>query len=167
MRLLNLDSLSVSASLVQEKAFRDYGHDIDGTDNILEAGLSFTCDFKKDGDFIGQDKVEEQKTQRKQQGGLTRKMAQVLVKDSEPLMGHGEVVWRNGEPISDIRAASFGHTLGGAVGLTMLDSSSQGGFVNKDFIKSGEWKVEIADRMYPCELSLAPMYDPKNLRVKV
>lgn len=94
-------------------------------------------------------------------------MAQVLVKDSGPLMGHGEVLWRDGEAISDIRSASYGHTLGGAVGLTMLDVTATDGVVNRDFITNGDWTVEIADRKYPCEISFAPMYDPKNLRVKI
>lgn len=129
--------------------------------------MSFTCDFEKEGGFIGIDQVKEQKTARKRDGGLQRRMAQVLVQDPEPLLGHGEVLRRNGESISEIRVASYGHTLGGAVGLTMLNSSGAGGVVNKEFITTGDWEVEIADKKYPCKLSFAPMYDPKNLRVKV
>ena len=153
---------------MQEKAYRDYGHDIDGTDTVLEAGLGFTCDLGKETPFIGQDKVEMQKAMSKQQGGLARKMVQVLVTDPEPLMCHGEVLWRNGEAISEIRSASYGHTLGGAVGLSMLDASSTSGkYANKDFINTGEWKIEIADRMHPCKVSFVPLYDPKSTRVKV
>ena len=36
------------------------------------------------------------------------------------MMYHAEVVWRNGVRVGDIRAASYGHTLGGAVGLGYL-----------------------------------------------
>ena len=35
-------------------------------------------------------------------------------------MFHGEVVLRDGEVVGDVRAASYGHTLGGAVGLAMV-----------------------------------------------
>jgi len=91
-------------------------------------------------------------------------MVSVLVEDPEPLMHHGEVLWRNGKRISEIRAASYGHTLKGAVGLTMLVASTP---INKQFVKEGKWEVEIANQRYPCRVSLAPLYDPKNVRVKV
>ena len=114
--------------------------------------------------------VKAQKTASKEQGGLSRKMVQVLVQDPEPLLSHGEVLWRNGNPISDIRAASYGHTLQGAVGLSLVDAAASKGeseVVNKDFITTGDWQVEISDKKYPCQLSFAPLYDPKSLRVKV
>lgn len=43
-------------------------------------------------------------------------MSQVALNDPDPLMYHGEVVYRNGIIVGDVRAASYGHTLGGAVG---------------------------------------------------
>jgi 4-methylaminobutanoate oxidase (formaldehyde-forming) len=36
-----------------EKAYRDYGEDMDNTDTPLEAGLGFAVDFDKPGGFIG------------------------------------------------------------------------------------------------------------------
>jgi glycine cleavage system aminomethyltransferase T len=39
--------LRALGSLRMEKAYRDYGHDMDNTDSIIEAGLGFTCDFTK------------------------------------------------------------------------------------------------------------------------
>ena len=153
----------------QEKGYRDYGHDIDNTDTITEAGLSFTCDFQKEGGFIGMEHVLSQKARAKENGGLTRRMASLLVplETTDPLLYHGEIVWRNGEAISDVRAGSYGHTLGGGVGLTMLQSKKTGELINKDYIQNGEWEVEIASQKYPCQISLAPLYDPKNLRIKV
>ena len=137
---------------------------MDNTDTLLECGLGFTCDFNKEREFIGQTRVLEQKETAKEQGGLRRRMVNVLLSNPEPLMHHGEILWRNGKPMSDIRAASYGHTLGGAVGLTMLESSDQS--ITKSFLQEGEWQVEIGNKMYPCQVSLAPFYDPKSLRVK-
>jgi len=151
-------------SLRMEKGYRDYGHDIDNTDALLECGLGFTCDFGKENGFVGQEHVEKQMQQRKHEGGLRKRMAHVLVNDPEPLLDHAEVVCRNGEPISEIRAASYGHTLKGAVGLTMLESDTP---INKRFIAVGEWEVMIGDKRYPCDVSLAPFYDPKNAKIKV
>ena len=157
---------------MQEKGYRDYGHDIDNTDTILEAGLSFTCDFEKGGDgFIGMEHVLSQKAMAKQNGGHSRRLAQILVErlaedPTAPLLYHGEVLWRNGERISDIRSASYGHTVGGGVGLTMLESPT-GEPINKSFVEGAKWELEIANTMYPCTVSLMPLYDPKNTRIKV
>ena len=138
---------------------------MDNTDTLLECGLGFTCDFDKPSGFIGQEHVISQKATAKSAGGLRKRMASVLVKDTEPLLCHGEVIWRNGERISDIRSASYGHTLGGAVGLTMLESTFEP--VTKDYVTNGEWEIEIGKERYPCSISFAPFYDPKNTRIKV
>ena len=150
---------------LQEKGYRDYGHDIDNTDNILECGLGFTCDFEKVGGFVGQEHVERQRQLRKEQGGLRKRMAHVLVKDPEPLLDHAEVVLRNGQAISEIRSASYGHTLQGAVGLTMLESALEP--INNNFVTDAVWEVDIAGTRFPCEVSFAPFYDPKNTRIKI
>ena len=81
-----------------------------------------------------------------------------------PVEGFAEILWRNGEPISNIRAASYGHTLRAAVGLTMLESDRP---ITKNYVASGEWLVEIGNEICPCNVSLAPFYDPKNTRIKV
>ena len=155
--------LRALGSLRMEKGYRDYGHDMDNTDRLVDVGLSFTCDFAKDGGFIGQEAVLEHKKIAKAEGGSKKRMAQVLVHDPQPMLHHGEVVWRNGERISEIRSASFGHTLGGAVGLTLLENEDP---VTKAFVEEGDWSVEIGNEHYPCSVSFRPLYDPKNERIK-
>ena len=157
--------LKALASLRMEKAYRDYGHDMDNTDTLLEVGLGFTADYDKPGGFIGKDFVVKQREELKKLGGLRNRLVQVLVLDSEPLMYHGEVVYRNGKIAGDIRAASYGHTLGGAVGLAMI-TAEDGSVVNKAYLTQGVWEVEIAGKTYPCKLSLNPMYDPSNKKIK-
>ena len=49
--------LKALASLRMEKGYRDYGHDIDNTDSVLEAGLGFAVDLDKPGGFLGRDAV--------------------------------------------------------------------------------------------------------------
>ena len=39
--------LKALGSLRMEKAYRDFGHDVDNTDTLVEAGLAFTADFDK------------------------------------------------------------------------------------------------------------------------
>mmetsp|Transcript_21216 Transcript_21216/g.34192 ORF Transcript_21216/g.34192 Transcript_21216/m.34192 type:complete len:717 (+) Transcript_21216:1129-3279(+) len=154
--------LKALSSLRMEKGYRDYGHDMDNTDTLLEVGLGFTCDFKKKEGFVGQEATQKQKQDK---GWMRKRLLQVKVDDPEAIMFHGEVVLRNGEVVGDIRAASYGHTLGGAVGLSMVESTS-GEKINKKYIESGQWQVQIADRVYPASVSLKPMYDPTNETIK-
>ena len=80
-------------------------------------------------------------------------------------MYHGEVVYRDNEVVGDIRAASYGHTLGGAVGLAMV-SAVDGASIKPAWVNSGTWEVDVAGTRYPARASLRPMYDPTNVRIK-
>jgi 4-methylaminobutanoate oxidase (formaldehyde-forming) len=151
--------LKALASLRMEKGYRDYGHDIDNTDTVLEAGLGFAVDLKKPGGFVGKDAVLAQKAA----GPLRKRLVQVLVKDPEPLLFHAEIVRRNGTAVGYVRAASYGHTLGGAVGLVMVDAGEP---VDTAYLEAGRWEVEIAGRIYPAIASLKPLYDPENRRIR-
>ena len=79
------------------------------------------------------------------------------------MMFHAEVVRRDGVAVGYIRAASYGHTLGGAVGLAMVEADEP---VTQAWIDAGEWTVEIADGIHPAA-PLRPLYDPKNEKIKI
>ncbi len=151
--------LKALGSLRMEKGYRDYGHDIDNTDHVLEAGLGFAVDLEKPGGFIGRDAVAA----RKAAGPLTRRLVQILVKDPHPLMFHAEVVHRNGHPVGYIRAASYGFTLGGAVGLAMIEAGEP---VTRAYLDGAEWEVEIAGGRYAATASMRPLYDPDMVRIR-
>ncbi len=151
--------LKALSSLRLEKGYRDYGHDIDNTDSVLEAGLGFAVALDKPGGFVGRDAVLAEKAK----GPLTRRLVQVLLQDPQPLLFHAEVVHRDGVPVGYVRAASYGFTLGGAVGLAMVEPGVP---VDKAYLESGHWEVEVADRCHPATVSLRPLYDPQMLRIK-
>jgi 4-methylaminobutanoate oxidase (formaldehyde-forming) len=150
--------LKALGSLRMEKGYRDYGHDIDNTDVPYEVGLGFALDLKKPDGFIGKEAVLAQKAA----GPLKRRLVQVLVRDPGPLMFHAEVVRRDGVPVGYVRAASYGHTLGGAVGLAMIEPKVP---VDEAYLGSGEWQVDIAGKFYPAVVSARPLYDPAMKRV--
>jgi 4-methylaminobutanoate oxidase (formaldehyde-forming) len=79
------------------------------------------------------------------------------------MLFHAEIVRRNGTPCGYIRAASYGHTLGGAVGLAMVSADDP---IDNRWIEAGTWDVEIANTRYPALASLRPLYDPDNKKVK-
>jgi 4-methylaminobutanoate oxidase (formaldehyde-forming) len=152
--------LKALASLRMEKGYRDYGHDIDNTDSVLEAGLGFAVDLKKPDGFIGKDAVLKKKAE----GPLKRRILQVLCKDPQPLMFHAEPVWRNGKAVGYVRAASYGHTVGGAVGLAMIEGGAE--VVDQKYLDAGTWELEINGKRYPALPSIKPLYDPENKKVK-
>jgi glycine cleavage system aminomethyltransferase T/glycine/D-amino acid oxidase-like deaminating enzyme len=153
--------LKALSSLRMEKGYRDYGHDIDNTDTVLEAGLGFAVALDKPGGFIGRDAVAAQKSA----GKLSSRLVQVLLTHPEPLLFHAEPVRRDGAEVGYIRAASYGWTLGGAVGLAMI--SSGGEPIDQGYLTSGRWSVQIGNEMWPARVSLRPFYDPASTRIKM
>jgi 4-methylaminobutanoate oxidase (formaldehyde-forming) len=152
--------LRALGSLRMEKGYRDYGHDLDNTDDPYETGLGFALDLQKPGGFIGKEALLE----RKARGPLQRRLVSLLVKDPAPQMFHAEVVRRDGKPVGYVRAASYGHTLGGAVGLAFLEPQQT---VDEAYLTGGTWQVEIAGTLYPCLVSARPLHDPKGERIRL
>jgi glycine cleavage system aminomethyltransferase T/glycine/D-amino acid oxidase-like deaminating enzyme len=151
--------LKALASLRMEKGYRDYGHDIDNTDNAFETGLGFAVDFKKTSNFIGRDAAIKQK----ESAPYKRRLVQVKVLDPNVFLYHAEVVRRNGVAVGYVRAGSYGHTLGGAIGLVMVEGNEP---VTPQYLSEGNWEIEVAGSLYKCELSIKPMFDPENKKIK-
>jgi 4-methylaminobutanoate oxidase (formaldehyde-forming) len=154
--------LKALASLRMEKGYRDYGHDIDNTDSVLEAGLGFAVDLRKPGGFIGKDAVLA-----KRAAPLSRRLVQIILHDPEPLMFHAEVVRRDGVPVGYVRAASYGFTLGAAVGLAMIEPRGHTATIDQAWLDAGAWDVEIGNARIPARASLRPLYDPESKRIKM
>ena len=142
--------LKALASLRMEKGYRDFGHDIDNTDDPLMAGFGFAIAWDKPGGFAGREALLPRRGVIPEQ-----RLVSVVCLEPEPLMYHAEVLRRDGAEVGYVRAASYGHTLGGAVGLAMVRGPLD-----------GEWTVEINGRRYPAAVSLRAPYDPGNLRIK-
>ncbi|MCY3752108.1 MAG: FAD-dependent oxidoreductase, partial [Gammaproteobacteria bacterium] len=147
-----LDSLRI------EKAYRHWGHDITDEDTPLEAGLGFTVKFDKPGGFIGRDALLRQREQ-----GLQRRLLQFRLLDPEPLLYHNEPVWHRGRILGHVTSGSYGHTLGGSVGLGYVDTSEVQDI--GELLEDG-FEIEVAGVRIPAEASLRPMYDPDGKRIR-
>ncbi len=157
---LKLCGLHVLDSCRIEKAFRHFGHDITDEDTPVEAGLGFACAFDKAIPFIGRNALLRQK----EAGVPEKRMVQFKLEDPEPLLYHNEPILRDGEIVGHTTSGSYGHALGGAVGMGYIHDK---GGVTKDYVESGRFEIEIAGERVPATASLWPMYDPKGERVKV
>ena len=146
-------------SLRMEKAYRDYGLDIDNSDTPIDVGLDFTVSWDKPGGFIGRDALVKQRDE----GVRRSRMVQLIVNDPEPLLYGDEQLYRDGEHVGENRFGGYGHTLGAAVGLAMVEHPDD---VTDEMLTTGEWELDIVGRRYPVTLSLEPKYDPRRERIK-
>jgi len=151
--------LQALTSLRLEKAYRDYGHDIDNTDTPIEAGLGFAVKLDKPGGFIGRDVLAKQKSE-----GVPRKrLLQFRLEDPQPMLYHSEVIWRDDAIVGYVRVGGYGHTLGASVGLGMVEAEEP---VTTAWVEAGRFEIEIAGVRHAAIASVSPMYDPKLERVR-
>ncbi len=146
-------------SLRIEKAYRDWPHDIGPADTPLEAGLAFTCDWQKPGGFIGREAL----LALREAGLPRRRLVQFLLEDPEPMVYHNEPIFRDGKGVGFVTSGMYGHTLGAAVALGFV-AHTEG--CSDAYIREGRYEIELAERRIAARASLAPLYDPKNLRVR-
>ena len=146
-------------SLRLEKAYRDFGIDVDNTDNPIEAGLGFAVKLDKPGGFIGRDALAAIKAR----GVPQTRMLQFLLTDPEPLLYGNELIYLGTEQVGYIQVGGYGHTLMGAVGIGFVELDRP---VSADLVAKGPWSVEVAGQRIAANASLKPMLDPtlENVR---
>ncbi len=146
-------------SLRIEKAYREWAHDMGACDTLLEAGLAFTCAWDKPGGFIGREALLAQR----EAGPLTRRLALFVLDDPEPVLVHAEPLLRNGERVGDTTSAAYAHTLGASAALGYVRCADG---VTDDYLTSGEYVIEQANRSHGAKLWLKPPYDPASKRAR-
>lgn len=139
-----------------EKGFRHWGHDIGPFDGPVESGLTFACDFATE--FTGKDAIEA----RKGEGAASRLLC-FRLEDPEALIFGKEPVLRGGEIVGRLTSASYGWSVGGAVGLGYV--SRPAGMTLKD-LAAGDFEVMVNGRAVKASASLRPFYDPSNSRMR-
>lgn len=153
---LKLCGMHMMDSCRIEKGFRHFGHDITAEDHVLEAGLGFAVKTAKP-EFIGRDAVL-----RKKDEGLAARMVQFKLTDPEPLLYHNEPVIRDGEIVGYLSSGSYGHALGGAMGLGYVPCKGE----SAADVLASSYEIDVAGTRVRAEASLKPMYDPKGERAK-
>ena len=139
-----------------EKAFRHFGHDITTEDNVIAAGLGFAVSTKKEA-FIGRDAVLRTK-----ETGPDSRMVQFFLNDPEPLLYHNEPILRDGKIVGYLSSGSYGHHLGGAVGMGYVPCPGE----TPAEMLASSYEIEVAGTRIKAEASTRPMYDPKSERAR-
>jgi 4-methylaminobutanoate oxidase (formaldehyde-forming) len=150
--------LSAMSSLRLEKGYRDMGVDIDNTDNPLAAGLGFAVAWDKPGGFIGRDALLKARAQ----GPPPQRVVSLLAEDPAADLFGNEPLYCGGDWVGYVRAAAYGYTVGGAVGLAQVACDTG---VTGQWLKGGDFRVRTPSGEVPVRLQIAPFYDPQRLRI--
>ena len=143
-----------------ESGYRHWGHDITDEDTPIEAGLSFTIAWDKDGGFNGRDALLDQKAQPVR----VKRMVQFKLEDPEVVVYHDEPIYRNGELVGRTSSGMYGHTVGSCLAMGYLYNEAG---VTAEWLDSGTYEIEVANVRIPAAYSLRSFYDPKNERVRM
>jgi heterotetrameric sarcosine oxidase gamma subunit len=150
--------LAAMGGLRLEKGYRDFGVDIDNTDNPLTVGLGFTVAWDKPGGFVGRDALVALRGAGPRPGA----MVSLLLDDPQVQLFGNEPVLVDGAWVGYVRAAGYGHTLGGAVGLAVVEYADG---VTEDWLATTKFTVDCAEQPVGARLSLRPLYDPSRARI--
>lgn len=166
-----IDSLSI------EKGYRHWHEDLRADDSPLEAGLGFVCKLNSEVPFLGRDSLERQKP-----GGLMKRLCCFTVDKSVFSKSHFvcncnifscshqalyglEGIWRDGVCVGYLRRADYGYWLRKTIGYGYV-SDPNGIAVNHQFLRDGEYTIEVMGDTVPATLHLQSPFDPKNSRIK-
>ena len=145
-------------SLRLEKGYRAFGRELTPNDNPVEAGLLFTCKLTSDIEFLGRAAVERAKAE-----GPRRRLVSFAVDSADPMLWGGELIRRDGEVAGQVSSAAWGATTGACVGLGYLRAPT---VITLDWVRAGRYTVDAGGTVYPITVSLGPIYDPGNERIR-
>jgi 4-methylaminobutanoate oxidase (formaldehyde-forming) len=144
-------------SLRLEKGYRAWGADISPDDTPLEAGLSFALAWDKKIPFLGREALLRQRA-----AGLKRQLVIFVLQDPGPILWGSEPVYRDGKAVGYTTSASYGHTLGAAVGMGYVNNPNG---LDTEFIKAGRYEINLNGRRYPVTAHLRPPYDHERKKI--
>jgi 4-methylaminobutanoate oxidase (formaldehyde-forming) len=147
-------------SLRLEKGYRAFGRELTPSENPVEAGLLFACKLKTDIAFLGREAVEKARAE-----GARRKLVGFRVDAPEAMLWGGELILRDGGVAGQVTSAAWGETTGCCVGLAYVRASDNA-VINADWINAGKYEVNVGGQLYPVSVSLKPLYDPTNERIR-
>jgi heterotetrameric sarcosine oxidase gamma subunit len=147
-------------SLRLEKGYRAFGRELTPSENPVEAGLLFACKLKTDIDFLGRDALEKAKAE-----GPRKKLVGFRVESPEAMLWGGELILRDGVVAGQVTSAAWGEASGGCVGLAYV-RGGEGTVIDAAWVNDGSYHVNVGGTRYPVAVSLKPLYDPANSRIR-
>jgi 4-methylaminobutanoate oxidase (formaldehyde-forming) len=97
--------------------------------------------------------------------GTRRKLVGFSVDAPDAMLWGGELVLRDGAVAGQVTSAAWGETVGGCVGLAYV-RATDGSVINADWVKEGDYQVNVGGQLYPVSVSLRAIYDPASTRIR-
>ena len=141
-----------------EKGYRAWGADIGPDHTPVEAGLLWACKMKSGLPFIGREALAAQID-----GGVKKRLATFTVDDPEVVLLGRETIYRDGQRVGWLSSGGHGHSIGRPIGMGYVRHPEG---VTEAFVLSGRYELEVASQRVTAQVSLAPLYDPTNSRIK-
>ncbi|GHF64326.1 FAD-dependent oxidoreductase [Seohaeicola zhoushanensis] len=140
-----------------EKGYRAWAGDIGPDHTPDEAGLGWAVKMKSNIPFRGREAVRAQR-----ETGV-KKIVATFTCDGDVILSGRETIYRNGERCGWLSSAGYGHTIGKSIGMGYVRSATP---IDRDHVLSGSYELEVATERVPCEITLAPLVDPRMERIK-
>jgi 4-methylaminobutanoate oxidase (formaldehyde-forming) len=145
-------------SLRLEKGYRAWGSDIGPDHSPLVARLGWAVRRRGGIPFQGGAALAEAA-----KAPLPRLLAGFAVDDPAAVLLGRETIYRDGVRVGWLTSGGYGHTVGHAIGYGYV--RREGG-LDRDFVLSGRYEIEIATERVPARVTLSPFYDPQGRRIR-
>ena len=145
-------------SLRLEKGYLAWGADIGPDHTPFEAGLGWAVKLKSGVPFLGRAALIE-----RNRSPLPKMLCGFTLADPDVQLLGRETIYRDGERVGWLSSGGYGHTLGQPLGYGYVRRAAG---VDRDYLLSGHYELEVATERFPCQLHLGPLYDPTMARIK-
>ncbi|MEN8261168.1 MAG: aminomethyltransferase family protein, partial [Pseudomonadota bacterium] len=145
-------------SLRLEKGYRAWSSDLTPDHTPLQAGLGFAVKLDTNTPFLGREALVEQR-----QTGLERRLACFTTDDNDVVLLGRETIYRNGERVGWLTSGGYGYTVDRSIGYGYV--RNQAG-IDREYLRSGDYELEVASRRVPASIHFGPLYDPRNERIR-
>ena len=140
-----------------EKGYRAWGSDIGPDHTPIEAGLGWAVKLKSGIPFRGREAIEAQRAD-----GVRKLLASFTTQPGFVLLGR-ETIYRDDERVGWLTSGGFGYTIDRSIGLGYVRRASG---VTAQWVLAGNYELEVEGERVPAHVSLQPLYDPTNSRVR-
>ncbi len=149
-------------SLRLEKGYRAFGRELTPSENPVEAGLLFACKLNSDIAFLGREARREGQGAR---GRAANSSGSASTRPEAMLWG-GELILRDGAVAGQVTSAAWGETTGSCVGLAYREGRRRRGHQRRLDQSRGSTRSMSVGVLHPVSVSLRPLYDPTNGRIR-
>ncbi len=145
-------------SLRLEKFYRAWGSDITANDTPFEAGLGWAVKMKTSTPFIGRAALEKRALE-----PLKKRLACFTVNDPDAVLLGRETILRDGKQAGYLTSGGFGYTIGKSIGFGYIRNPES---TTADYVLKAKYELVIAGETRAANVTLEPLFDPKNARTR-